>query len=417
MDTFIYTYRVILLLCFTLGFSSVISHAQNPGCTDPLANNYDSEASTNDGSCTYDNVNIVTLQSEELPALLDGNSGLMLFRDSLVTFNDYGNPALHIFHPDHVNDYRTVDIPFTSNVDWEEITQDEEYIYIGDFGNNSSGDRTDLRIYRFKKSEFDDIQNVDTIKFSYELQTDFSPQTGNETNFDCEAFIVTENYIYLFTKEWLSKKTTLYRLDKTPGEQTAIAIDSLDVDGFISGVSHFQDKKLITLVGYNSFLQPFVYLLYDYQGEDFFAGNKRKININLIAHQVEGIASQDVLKYYISNEHFSFNNNDIPQKLHLIDLEPYLSFYFAPTSIEDLEQKNELNIYPNPSTDFIHFNLEKNNKKSLSIKIYDSQGRVIKEEKSIHKNNIISIQDLPLGLYYLEINQSGKQYTSPFIKN
>jgi len=36
---------------------------------------------------------------------------------------------------------------------------------------------------------------VDTILFSYSLQTDFSPAGPNNTNFDCEAFVVSNDSI------------------------------------------------------------------------------------------------------------------------------------------------------------------------------------------------------------------------------
>ena len=36
------------------------------------------------------------------------------------------------------------------NTDWEEISQDKDFIYIGDIGNNS-GNRDDLKIYRAGK--------------------------------------------------------------------------------------------------------------------------------------------------------------------------------------------------------------------------------------------------------------------------
>jgi hypothetical protein len=60
------------------------------------------------------------------------------------------------------------------NTDWEEISQDSSYIYVGDFGNNYQGNRTDLHILRIEKKSF--LLNqpiIDTISFSYSNQTDF----------------------------------------------------------------------------------------------------------------------------------------------------------------------------------------------------------------------------------------------------
>src|SRR5699024_10353008 len=120
------------------------------------------------------------------------------------------------------------------NHDWEEIAQDENYIYVGDFGNNVSGNRTDLKIIRVSKSSIlEDNPQMDEINFSYEDQTDFTTKEPNNTDYDCEAFEITEEAIFLFTKEWLSKETRLYKLPKTPGTYMAKLQDSYNVNGLI----------------------------------------------------------------------------------------------------------------------------------------------------------------------------------------
>lgn len=124
-------------------------------------------------------------------------------------------------------------------------------------------------------------------------------------------------------------------MEKTPGTHTAVFKAHLDVEGLITGVEYFEDKRLIVLSGYSNvvrtfLLNPFVYLLYDYQGDDFFGGNKRKININNLSyHQVEGIASKNGLQYYITNEKFSQSIITRTQKLHLLNLAPYLEHYLT----------------------------------------------------------------------------------------
>jgi hypothetical protein len=91
-------------------------------------------------------------------------------------------------------------------------------------------------------------------------------------------------------------------LSKTPGSYKAQYKNSYDVQGLVTGATLLENKKLVVLCGYNSLLQPFTLLLYDYEANDFFSGNKRKINLNLAFHQVEGIATNNGLKYFISNE-------------------------------------------------------------------------------------------------------------------
>jgi len=85
--------------------------------------------------------------------------------------------------------------------------QDKDYLYVGDFGNNLNGNRTDLKILRIRKnSVLVNPLKIDTINFSYSNQTNFTPTGTNNTDFDCEAFIVASDSIYLFTKQWISKR-------------------------------------------------------------------------------------------------------------------------------------------------------------------------------------------------------------------
>ena len=241
------------------------------------------------------------------------------------------------------------------NTDWEDIAQDQDFIYVGDFGNNANGNRTDLKI--FKISKFTLLAGnpfVETINFTYSNQTNLNPAGANNTDFDCEGFIVSNDSIYLFTKQWVSEKTSVYRLSKSPGSQVAKLKATLDVKGLVTGAVYLEQKKVIGLCGYSKQLQPFMYLLYDFKGVDFFGGNKRKISVSLPFTQVEGIASNNGLRWYLSNEAFSQGQLiNTPQKLHILDLEPLLGRYLRRliTSIESTE--SSVRFFPNPSSEGI----------------------------------------------------------------
>lgn len=336
----IFSYKYIV---FFLGMSFVFgctSSAQEPtppqqdkveGCTDPKALNFNRDATSNNGSCVYEPVNLNPVTSKILPSVIHETSGLIFYKDSLITINDDTDTNLYIFSPSNTDSIRPISINGVQNIDWEEIQQDEHYIYIGDFGNNGKGNRQNLKIYRVKKSELENNPTPEVISFAYEMQTDFSPQPGNQTNFDCEGFIVTDHKIYLFTKEWVSNKTSVYELEKSPGNQTAVLKSTYNVQGLITGAAYVKDKNLIALSGYTQLLQPFIYLLYDYKNNDFFGGNVRRIDLNMMGYQVEGIATQDGLLYYITNEEFTLNalGLHIDQQLHQLDLTEYLSDYIS----------------------------------------------------------------------------------------
>lgn len=317
-----YTIVVIFLL---LGVGQI--HSQK-GCTDLLANNYDSAAVQNDGSCTYDPITVSITNSFPLDEVLSETSGLIYWDGMLWTHNDKDDTILYKLDPSDGAISGNISLEPNVNNDWEEISQDENYIYVGDFGNNLNGNRTDLKIIRVSKNSIlTGTPKMDIINFVYEDQIDFTPKGSNNTDYDCEAFIITDEAIFLFTKEWISNKTRIYKLPKTPGTYQAELQDAYDINGLVTGAVYRKDEGIIALSGYNNILQPFIFLLYDFTGDNFFGGNKRKLGINLPYHQVEGITTKDGLNYFITNERF--NTTGTTQHLHTLDLSPYLKEYLS----------------------------------------------------------------------------------------
>ncbi|MGC9330764.1 MAG: hypothetical protein ACP5DZ_02675, partial [Bacteroidales bacterium] len=86
-----------------------------------------------------------------LEAVLGENSGLVWLNGQLWTHNDSGNSnELFCVDTADCSVLRTVEISNAVNTDWEDICADEDYVYVGDFGNNN-GDRTDLCIYKISR--------------------------------------------------------------------------------------------------------------------------------------------------------------------------------------------------------------------------------------------------------------------------
>ena len=382
---------------------AIRSQSQIIGCTDRLAVNYDPSASVNDGSCYYNPANIVPLASLRLDDVLAETSGLIFWNNYLWTHND--NTDNNIYSIDTI--YGTIEeVYFLSgieNFDWEEISQDDIYVYIGDIGNNS-GNRRNLRIYRISKNSIIARSPVvDTIKFSFSDQVDFTP-ASNDTDFDCEAFIVSADSIFLFTKQWISKGTSLYALQKNPGDHVAELRSSLDVKGLVTGAVYLESKNLVALSGYSPQLNPFLYLLYDFNGTQFFSGNKRKIEIDLPFHQIEGITSQDGIKFYMSNEHFNlFPVTNTPQKIHLFNLSPFLGNYLGIT-IPFPDEENNFIISPVPAHDmvtiksFVRF-------LPAEYKLIDLSGRIVMTGLLSSENSTLSVSGLAAGMYILKIGQ------------
>lgn len=309
-------------------FSCFSAYTQNSGCTDSLAKNYNSAAIENDGSCTYENLKIKPEYSIKLSDSIKETSGLIAFNNLLWTHNDDHDKT--IYGLDSLGKIKKkIVLEQVTNHDWEEISQYSLHLYIGDFGNNYTGSRTDLHILKIDKNSFF-TQNpiIETISFSYSDQTDLSSQKPNTTNFDCEAFIVSRDSIYLFTKQWTSSKTNIYVLPKQSGNHIAQLKGTIDTKGLVTGAVYVEDKKLVVLCGYSKVGKSFLYLLYDFKNSDFTSGNQRRIDLKLPFHQIEGITTKDGIHYFITNE--SLVRKPIintPQQMHYLDLGSVLNSY------------------------------------------------------------------------------------------
>ena len=385
-----------------------------PGCTDIKANNYNPAATINDGSCTYNGANISTVTSKNLPSVLPETSGLILWNNTLWSHNDDADIKLYSLDTSSAALIQSYPLPNTINKDWEEISQDSQYVYIGDFGNNSNGNRSDLHILRIDKTSL--LLNaplIDTIHFSYSNQTNFTPSGANNTNFDCEAFLVTADSIYLFTKQWVSEKTSIYALPKIPGTHIAELRSTINIQGLATGITYIESKRLAVICGYSKTLQPFFYLLYDFNNNDFANGNKRKISVNLGFHQIEGIATSNGLKYYVSNENLSALS--IPQKLHTFDLTNFLSVYVNGLTTYLSVSKNNypLVVYPNPSDNYIQIRANTGLIGTV-FSMYTILGKKILTSTLTNTETTIDISNFEKGMYF--IGFEGREEKISFVK-
>ncbi len=390
---------LIFVLCLFLCGSL---NAQIYGCTDIRANNFNPQARINNGTCTYDATTVTPFYTCNLPVQLNGTSGLVFFDNKLFSHNDHYDKTLYQISTDSG---QIVDSILLENVvyqDVEDMDQDSLYLYLGDLGNNGTGNRNNLHILRISKSSmFTGNIEIDTIWFSYADQDDFSATNSNATDFDCEAFVVAGDSIYLFTKQWNTYGTSLYVLPKFPGRHQAQFITHYHVEGLITSANYNAETKQIVLCGYSSLLQPFLLLLYDYQDNDFFSGNKRKINLNLPFHQVEAIAGLGNYQYYLTNEYISRYEVTIPAKFHKIDLSEFLS----PETVNVLDKDKNTGhflIYPNPAKTnlFLDGEIE-----FSDIYVYDNCGKLVKTSNNCQQ---IALDNLVSGHYWLNICHKNK---------
>ena len=143
-----------------------VSYGQTKGCTDRLAENFNSKATENDGSCTYASTKIKVKFTKTLSDSIAETSGLTASGNLLWTHND--DQSTTLFGLDTNGKIRKkINLTGVKNGEWEDISQDSLYLYIGDFGNNVLGNRKDLHILRIEKKSLETTAPViDTIAFS-----------------------------------------------------------------------------------------------------------------------------------------------------------------------------------------------------------------------------------------------------------
>lgn len=342
--------RLIFTLLFLFLITSFSAKAQVPGCMDPQATNYNPSATVNNGSCTYNATSASLSSKGNLPSPpLTEISGMAFVDGKLFANIDGGAGVRNVLYEIDTTTLtiaRTITLEETTNRDWEDITSDGTYMYIGDFGNNSNGNRTDLRVYRVPLSSLAAITgttgtvaaaDIAVINFTYSDQTDFTATGNNNTAFDCEAFIYHSGSLHLFSKNWIGNNTVHYKLSATPGTQEAQKIDEYDIGGDLITAATKNNEDIITLLSYN--LDNFTTSLWIVSGfsdmDNLFAtGNKREINLlgDFAGNgQIEGIAAVSQTRALISNEDF-FGN--VP-KLYGLNMETFVAQTLLPFGIDN----------------------------------------------------------------------------------
>jgi hypothetical protein len=341
---------------------------------------------------------------------LDENSGLIFYNNNIITFNDSGGEAnLYEINASTGNITRTVTITNATNVDWEDITQDASYIYIGDIGNNN-GNRTDLKIYKIAKIDYngsDDIAVAEIISYSYADQLDFNSNPNN-TNWDAEGLISYGEQLLIFSKNWVDNRVNVYSIPKTNGTYSALLESSYNTNGLITSAEISLNENIIYLIGYSNSQAPFMYTIHGIPNNslDIFSGiiSEKVSNIVPLGNQVEAIALFEITpnqhRLYISNEKFIFSYEDItiifPPKLWLIEIDAET----ITLDVLDITSDLTFTIFPNPLNKTLNLS-----EKVDEIIIFDLLGSIVTKQQYVKK---ISIENLNPGHYiaHIKINNS-----------
>ena len=188
-----------------------------------------------------------------LPDAANESSGLVKSNNpnSFWTHNDSGGKP-ELYEIDSTGKLLSVKkVGNAQNIDWEDLTSDENgTIYIGDFGNNGNTRRT-LDIYKIA------VNNSETekITFSYADQKEFPP-SAEKLNYDCEAFFYSKNNLYLFSKNRSATNhyVRLYEMPSKTGNYAISPIDSIQIKTQVTSADISPDGKTFALLTYGKIL-------------------------------------------------------------------------------------------------------------------------------------------------------------------
>ena len=231
---------------------------------------------------------------------IDETSGLEIIDGQFITHNDSGDEAKLYYLDKKGVIVHERNLHGAKNNDWEDITKDEEYLYVANMGNNLDN-RKNLSIFKVPI----DISNdqVEEIEFNYPEQVKFIT-LEKSSQYDAEGLIAIDENLIIFTKNKLKKITEIYTLPKTAGKYEAKKIGSLNTQSIITGADYDSKTKLLALTGSLSFKGDEYYILkiedFDLQSNKVYKINMYEIPIGKT--QVEAIKIIDSNTFWITSE-------------------------------------------------------------------------------------------------------------------
>ncbi|GAB1856219.1 hypothetical protein MHTCC0001_10540 [Flavobacteriaceae bacterium MHTCC 0001] len=340
-----------------------------------------------------------TKEEFALPTSLNESSGIIFLNDKLITHNDSGGQnELYELDLDTEMVIRTITITNATNVDWEDLAQDNTHIYIGDFGNND-GSRTDLKIYKVLKSDVSSSTSVtaEIINFSYADQSDFTSNPQN-TEWDAEALIsLNTSELVLISKNWVSGTSKAYTIPKAPGTYSLSPLStSLTNAGLIAGGTYNTLSGKIYLVGYTAPvlpnpLEPFVWVCEGFSGNDIFSGTNTQtvLSPTFGFEQTEAITFTNENNFYMTSEAFSVSV--------ISDYAKLISFSTsdAVLSNPDIESgTHNIVLSPNPVSDVLNIDAATITSVEIfnvqSAKLYQGIGLAI--DMSVYKSGVYLVK-------------------------
>ena len=244
------------------------------------------------------NLTAQTIVSEiELPSSVYETSGLEKVDNNLITLNDSGNqPVLY-----YLNESGEViierDFSELQNNDWEDLTADEEFIYIADIGNNFDT-RDNLRIIKVPLESADN--SFEIINYYYPEQKDFG--FNQNSKYDAEGIISVKNMLLIFTKNRAKKITEIYKLPKKPGNYKAELIGKINIESIVTAADYNKKLRLLVLTSTKDFKEYYIHKIKNFNVSKIKNLKFDTYEIPIGKTQVEAIKIIDKNNFWITSE-------------------------------------------------------------------------------------------------------------------
>ncbi|CAA6820075.1 MAG: Unknown protein [uncultured Aureispira sp.] len=352
-----------------------------------------------------------------LPSTLSENSGMLISHENAIWLHNDGGDSAKLYLIDTFGTVlKTILIHNVTNIDWEDITYDNQgRVYIGEFGNNNNS-RQNLKVYRIPHPDSITGNTVaaETIEYHYPEQTAFPP-IDREKKYDTEAMIHFQDSLYLFTKDRTSPHqgyTWLYQISADTGSHAAILLDSFQTNQIsyifeVTGAAMSPNQEQLALLGANT-----VWWFTGFTGNRFFDGMVQTISLQSTT-QKEALDFVDNERLYFSNE-TSFLGGASLGELNLSSLMTSNALVVEQTVLEHVLA------YPNPTDKQLSLEFELDASAKVSIQLLDARGKIAQrfplETLSAGKQLLdLSIDALATGTYFLQLKCGQQKYTKRIV--
>jgi hypothetical protein len=242
---------------------------------------------------------------EVLTKPLNEISGMVADGNELWAITDKPKAVVYKLNPEG-KVVQEVTIKNAKATDVEAVTKDDNYIYIGDIGDNE-GDREERQVIKVSKSAIGTGKNpeVDGEVITFRFSDDVMVDKKKKNNYDCEAILSFGDSLYVFTKRRTDLQTELFSLPKTAGSYIARSIGTFDTKGLVTDASINKQNNEVALTGYNKgHKYPFILLFTNFLGNNFLSGNMQRIELadKPWDWQIESITYNDKGEIYFACE-------------------------------------------------------------------------------------------------------------------